>query len=239
MYGHLEALLYAAKKYEPMIYLSIALQAYSGLREGEVVNLSFSDISIKRRMGTVEKISLDLNKSDKFRMGKSHTGVIKKPRIQDVYCDFVEDIEDAIEFHKDYLEARGFSTEGDHPLFYNKQGNPMSVTTLQSRIRDLFNDYFLKILKETSDNTEFNGETYAYIEAYDDEYPGAHMFRHWFTMYLITKKKLRPEEVRKWRGDSPNSNSYEEYMHLNYDLIEEYRKTAYSFQERLIEDIYD
>lgn len=238
MYGHLDAMLYAAKMYEPMIYLAITLMAYAGLREGEVVNLSFADITEKRKIGVLEKITIDLQESDKFRRGKTHTGVIKKARQQDVYPDFIPNVAGAIEFHKDYLQAHGLLKEGKNPIFYNKYGGAMSVTTLTNRIRDLFNNYFLNVLKRTSSRCEFEGETYAFIEAYEDEYPGAHMFRHWYTMYLITKKKLRPEEVRKWRGDSPNSNAYEEYMHLNYDLIEAYRNTAYSFQESLIGDIY-
>ena len=38
--GYLDLLLYEAKKYEPGIALGIALGAYAGLREGEVVNVS-------------------------------------------------------------------------------------------------------------------------------------------------------------------------------------------------------
>lgn len=239
MYGHLDALLYTARKYDPMLFLAISLMAYAGLREGEVINLVFSDIKEIRKLGVLERITLNLSESDKFRKGKTHTGVIKKLRQQDVYPDFLADIDKAIEFHQDYLQAYGYSTEGNKPLFYNKHKNPMSVTTLTSRIRDLFKDYFLSILKSTSNNTEFEGETYAFIDAYEDEYPGAHMFRHWYTMYLITKKNLRPEELRKWRGDSPNSNAYEEYMHLNYDLVEAYKNTSYSFQESLLGDIYE
>ena len=239
MYGHLNAIRYAARKYDPMIHLAICLQAYGGLREGEVVNLSFSDISIYKRIGVTEKISLNLTKSDQFRKGKSHTGVIKKLRRQEIYPDFLEDTEKALNDHKKYLEAKGLPTEGNNPVFYNKYKKAMSVTTYSGRLKELFNNHFLRILKYSSEITEFEGETYAYIGSYEDEYPGAHMFRHWFTMYLITKKHLRPEEVRKWRGDSPHSNAYEEYLHTNYDLIEAYRDTAYSFQESLLEDIYE
>ena len=239
MYGHLDALLFAARKYDPMIYLAICLQAYAGLREGEVANLSFSDIEIRKRLGVVEKISIELVESNKYRRGKTPTGVIKKKRKQEVYPDFLQKVEDALEQHKDYLTIKGLPTEGDNPVFYNKHRRPMSVTSLINRIKELFEGPFLRILRESCENTEFEGETYAFLDTYEEEYPGAHMFRHWFTMYLITKKKLRPEEVRKWRGDAPNSNAYEEYMHLNYDLVQAYRNTAYLFQEGLLRDIYD
>ena len=82
MYGHLEAMLYAARKYDPMIHLAMCLMAYAGLREGEVVNLSFSDIRLSGGLGIVDKIEIYLKDSDKFRKGKTHTGVIKKIREQ-------------------------------------------------------------------------------------------------------------------------------------------------------------
>lgn len=239
MYGHLEAILYAAKMYDPMLYLAINLMAYAGLREGEVVSLSFEDIIENRTIGVLDKITINLNKSDRYRKGKTPSGAIKKIREQRVYDDFLPNVEEALKFHKDYLYTKGLFKDGESPIFYNKHGNAMSVTTLTTRIRNLFNNYFLKILKQTSIGTEFQGETQAYIEAYEDEYPGAHMFRHWFTMYLITKKNLRPELVREIRGDAPNSDSYEQYIHLNSELIKAYKNTVYSFQEHLLGDIYE
>ena len=237
MNKHLYTMLFCAKMYEPMIYLAIVFMAYAGLREGEVINLSFSDIQEKTKRVPIKKITLSLNKSDKYRIGKSHTGVIKKLRDQDVYDDFVNEVEEAIEFHKDYLESKGLPTEGDNPVFYNKINKPMSETTLLSRIKNLFENYFLDMLIRTSENMDFEGETYAYIRMYEDEYPGAHMFRHWFTMYLMTQTDESPEMIRKWRGDSPNSEAYQDYISLNADLIKLYKKTAYSFQEKLWEDI--
>lgn len=239
MYGHLKALLYAAKKYDPMTYLPIMIMAYSGLRIGALVNITFEDISVKRRLGVLERITVEARKPDRFRTGKSHKGSNKKIRTAEVYTDFLSDVAEAIEFHKDYLQAHGWAIEGENPCFINKYGGAISATTLSDRIRALFYDHFIDILRETSTSTEFEGETYAYIDYYEEEYPGAHMFRHWFTMYLIAKKNLEPAEVRKWRGDAPGSDSYEEYIHINSDLIEKYKTVAYSFQEQLLADIYD
>ena len=58
-------------------------------------------------------------------------------------------------------------------------------------------------------------------------------------MYLITKEHLRPELVRMWRGDAPNSDAYNNYIHLNYEMLDKYKKTVYCFQERLFRDIYE
>lgn len=238
MYGHLDALRYTALKYDSMIHLAITLQAYAGLREGEVANLSFSDITINRSIGDVSGIYIRLTDSDRYRTGKTHTGVIKKYRLkQQVFPDFEERVVEAIERHKDLLQVMGLPTEGDVPVFYNKFKRPMSVDTMTSRIRGLFMSEFLRVLEETSINTSFEGETLAYIASYRQEYPGAHMFRHWFTNYLITKKGLRDAEVRKWRGDSPNSMAYQQYIDTNVTLIEAYRKSTYSFQKHLLEGL--
>ena len=47
--GYLDLLLYEAKKYEPDITLGIALGAYAGLREGEVVNVTCGGLQTLRK----------------------------------------------------------------------------------------------------------------------------------------------------------------------------------------------
>ncbi len=239
MSGHLQALLYAAKKYDPMLFLALVLMAYSGLREGEVVNVTFADIEDSNLATTIDRIVINLYKNNRFRRGKSQFGSIKKIRAQKVYYKFVEKVREAIEFQKDYLYSRGYPTEGENPILYNEEGHAMSTTTLLSRIKALFQNYFLKILEKTSELTAFEGETYAYIEYYRRAYPGAHMLRHWFTMYLVCVENLRPEKVRELRGDSPKSNAYEIYLDINSDIVQAYKNTSYSFQEELMRDIYE
>ena len=47
--GYLDLLLYEAKKYEPDIAIGIALGAYAGLREGEVVNVTCGGVQTLRK----------------------------------------------------------------------------------------------------------------------------------------------------------------------------------------------
>lgn len=238
-YGHLKPLLHVAKMFNPMIRLAIVLLAYAGIRLGEVVNLTFSDINIVTQWACIKKIELALIHSDRFRSGKTSTGRTKKCRKQLVYIDFLQEVYDAIEAHKDYLQSKGFPTTGDSPLFYNNRKQPMAKYTLEGNIRKLFTTFFVPYLKETSATLPFNGVIQSFIETYERDYPGSHMFRHWFTMYLITQKQLPPEMVRKWRGDAPGSWSYEEYVHINAEMIESYKQSAYFFQENLLEAIYE
>lgn len=242
MYGYLELLLYEAMKYDPMLTLGIALQAYAGLREGEVVNLTVGKISMTHGLfSTLTAITIDLYTDAPFWVGytkKTDPGSIKKRREQRVYDNesFLKRIKDLYEEQLLRLEVMNCSTDKDAPLFVNKQGNPMTVQTYSGRIKRLFYDHFLPNLKETCEQQGTWPENAPYIEIYEKEYPGAHMFRHWFTMYLLTKAHLEVAEIQKWRGDS-SPESMAEYIHENSDLIDTYEKSSYRFQQQILEDI--
>ena len=238
--GYLDLLLYEAKKYEPDIALGIALGAYAGLREGEVVNVSYGKVrTLRRNFGIISGIEIDLtDKAPYFKNWRKKTdpGTIKKNRIQKVYNDFVSNISELYEYHMALRESKGFDVSEDEPLFVNKQGNPMSVQTYSDRVKNLFYERFLPTLKKTCEVQGTYADNAAFIDAYEVEYPGAHMFRHWFTMYLLTKAKLTSGEIMKWRGDS-SQESINDYIHENADLIEVFRDSSYTFQSQILEDI--
>ncbi|PZM78951.1 MAG: hypothetical protein DKM50_10345 [Candidatus Margulisiibacteriota bacterium] len=239
--GYLDLLIYEAKKYEPNITLGIALGAYAGIREGEVVNISCGRLStIRKSFGMVSGIEIDItNKAPYLKnwKGKTDPGAIKKNRVQKVYNDFVADINELYETHIKIMERKGFKTSPDAPLFVNKQGNPMTVQTYSDRVKTLFYERFLPALKTSCEKQGTYADNAAFIETYEVEYPGAHMFRHWFTMYLLTKAKLTSGEIMKWRGDS-SQESMNDYIHENADLIDIYRESSYTFQSQILEDIY-
>ena len=91
-------------------------------------------------------------------------------------------------------------------------------------------------LKKSCERQGTYADNAAFIETYEIEYPGAHMFRHWFTMYLLTKAKLTSGEIMKWRGDS-SQESMNDYIHENSELIEVFRESSYIFQAQILEDI--
>lgn len=239
--GYLDFLLYEAKKYEPDITLGIALGAYAGLREGEVVNVRCGRLNtIRKSFGMVSGIEIDLtDKAPHFQnwKGKTDPGTIKKNRVQKVYNDFITDINELYETHIAIMESRGFHISADAPLFVNKQGNPMTVQTYSNRVKTLFYERFLPSLKIACERQGAYAENAAFIETYENEYPGAHMFRHWFTMYLLTKARLTNGEIMKWRGDS-SQESMNDYIHENADLIEIFKESSYTFQSQILEDIY-
>lgn len=238
--GYLDLLIFEAKKYESEIALAICLQAYAGLREGEVVNMTCSSLSIiRKQFAMVSTIEINLLEPAVFFVNwkkKTKPGSIKKYRIQKVYGDFITLIVDLYDTHIQMMESKGYAISKDAPLFVNRQGNPMTVQTYSNRVRGLFYDYFLPALKFTCEKQNTWADNAAFIETYEKEYPGAHMFRHWFTMYLITKAKLSNGEVMTWRGDS-SQESMNTYVHENSELIEIYRESSYTFQAQFLEDI--
>lgn len=238
--GYLELLLYEAKKYDPDIVLGIALGAYAGLREGEVVNVSYGSVKILRKgFGAVAGIEIDLTETAPFFLGwegKTNPGAIKKNRRQRVYPDFATDVSLLYEQHKASMEERGADTGPDAPVFINKHGSPMTVQTYSGRVKSLFYQRFLPTLKLVCERQGTYGDNAAFIDAYTEEYPGAHMFRHWFTMYLLTKAGLTSGEIMKWRGDS-SQESMNDYIHENADMIRLFRDTSYTFQSRIIDAV--
>ena len=237
--GYLELLLYEARKHEPDVALGIALGAYAGLREGEVVNVSFGAVRMLRKgFGLTAGIELDLTGDAPFFAdwgGKTDPGSIKKYRKQRVYHDFTETVAGLLEEHTASMAARGLDTGDKAPVFVNRQGSPMTVQTYSDRVKSLFYKWFMPALRTTCEKQGTYAEHAAFIDAYEAEYPGAHMFRHWFTMYLLTKAGLTSGEIMRWRGDS-SQESMNEYIHENADMIRLFRETSYSFQARILED---
>lgn len=240
LHGHLNLFIYEAKKYDPMILPGIMLQAYAGLREGEVVNCTTSNIQpIAGGFGRIREVIVDLNEPAGFASsytGKTGFGSIKVPRSQKVYSDFVEKFMSALDAHERYLCICGYPLDDGRPLFYNKWGSPMSVSTYTGRIRKLFYEHFLPDLRKICEAQGTWAENAPYIEAYEREYPGAHMFRHWFTMYLLQYTALKPEEVSHLRGDS-DIESMKDYIHVNQRFITVFKDAVFTAQKGLLEEI--
>ena len=243
--SYMEILIFDAIKYDPMVAFGMALQAYSGLREGEIVNLTRNSIElIYGGFGRISRINIDINDEAPFvkeQTRKSQFGNIKVYRTAKVYPDFNDEILRMYGRHEDLLDSLGVDRGAAMPLFVDKWGHPMSVDTYKGRVKKMFYEHFLPDLKKLCISENAWAENAPYIEAYEKEYPGAHMFRHWFTMYLvkhiqITRNQDIVDIVADWRGDS-NRESMEEYLHMNADIVAIYKSVAKSFQRSLLEEI--
>lgn len=239
LYGYLDLILFECKMYDPELALAVALQAYAGLREGETVNLTYDRINLRYAgFGRIGSITLDLTEPAPFADNgrKSIFGKIKIPRKQTVYPDFNERIIELYEAHTARHNSMGIPTTGDAPVFVNKYNRPMSESTYTDHVKNLFYEHFLPDLRKVSEENGTWAIDAPYIEIYEEEYPGAHAFRHWFTMYLLQRAKLTIDEIAKWRGDS-SRESMLDYVHVNADMLEVYNSTVHTFQESLLEEI--
>lgn len=229
-YGYFDLFLRECQKYEPMIALGVALQAYAGLREGEIVNITYDNILLNYGgFGCLSSIDIDINNDSTFVQSENF-GHIKKYRTQRVYTDFTEYVFIL------YKQHESLYSNGTSAVFLNAYGRPMGVQTYTTKVKSVFYDHFLPDLKKICQAENTWAKHAPYIEQYESAYPGGHMFRHWFTMYLLTKTSLTREEISKWRGDSC-IESMDDYVHINGDIINWYKKSVYRFQERILEEI--
>lgn len=250
--GYLDLLLFEARKYDPMIALGIACQAYGGLREGEVVNLTRSSLQmIDTGFGHIGEIKINLMDEADFAkeyQGKCEFGYIKKYRVQQIYPDFISQIVELYDEHDSLLGMKQAADNPNAPLFVNNQGNPMTVDSYCGRVETLFRNYFVSALKKTCIADGSWAEHAPFIEAWEDkispdgkkirgEFPGCHMFRHWFTMYLLGNTTLSHDEIAHvWRGDS-SSEAMDTYIHVNAQMINLYQNAVFTFQQSILEEI--
>ena len=135
----------------------------------------------------------------------------------------------------------GTSDAASAPLFFNYRSKALTVDAYTARVRNLFKKHFLPVLIRLKDFDIGNTVYQEYYEAYSRDYPGAHMFRHWFTMYLIMHIKYTPNQnitdlVSKWRGDK-SREGMESYVHANAEVISHFQNAIINYQKTWVEEV--
>ncbi len=225
-------LLNLAFRYAPDIAFAICLQAFAGLRAGEVCNVrqeggpSGNGLIFTRIEGRVTKIEIDLLRELPMRGDGVICGKIKKERIQCVYPPFLEATSAAYELHKKYLAVQRF--EPDYcPMFVNKRGLAMTYDDYARRFAALIDDHFRAVLLECDDP-----ELRIYGQLLYENNLTTHALRHWFSVQLV----LRGEDIAQiqfWRGDK-NPESAFAYLQDKGDLVKELERTNDIFAEILM-----
>ncbi len=238
--------------HDPMLVLAVALQSAAGLREGEIVNLTRGSIDFRDGgFGRLDNILIDLEDEAPFAKaykGKTEFGKIKIKRTAEVYPDFIDEIYQLYKRHEMMLAKLGVPDEPEAPLFVDQWGKPMSVATYKGRLKKVFQNYFVPDLERLARSTGEWAKHAPFIEIWTDHmdpktgqiikasYPGAHMFRHWFTMYLLEHTSLGTEMIAKWRGDS-TSEAMEDYIHVNARMIDVFKNVVCAFQDEMLEEV--
>lgn len=229
----MEILIPLAFRYAREIAFGICLQAFAGLRAGEVCNVRQecsplgAGIRFTEAGGNVLKAEIDLRREFALRSDGAEVGRIKNERLQRVYPAFLNAFLRAYELHKDYLGKVSFEPEYA-PMFVNRNGKAMSYETYRLRFKTLIRDRLRPLLADSSDP-----ELRLYAQLLCERELGTHALRHWFTVQLL----LRGEDIadiQYWRGDKSPESAFI-YLQNKGDLVRELRET----NERLLDILLD
>lgn len=224
-------LLKLSELYYPEITLAIALQAYAGLRPGEVCNVRqatspLGGISITRRGDKFITFTIDLSHKYSMRSDLVDVGNIKKRRKQRVYTPFLPVIKMIYEKHLDYLDNVNFE-ERYSPMFVNSNGMAMTYISYKEKFERLISDYVIPELVNHDDS-----ELRHYGELLLENRLSPHALRHWFTVQLVLDG-LSTEMIAIWRGDN-NLDSASQYYKNKSELMNIYHEANNEFFNDII-----
>ena len=181
-YKVFEILIPMAFRYSRDIAFGLCLQAFAGLRAGEVLSvrqecsplgkgITFTEIG-----GRVVKAVIDVEQEVLIRDDDVEVSMIKKERLQGVYPAFLKAFCKAYEIHKEYLSGRTFDRDYC-PMFINRNGEAMTYESYRIRFHDLVNNHLRPYLIQSADP-----ELRLYGQLLYENQLGTHALRHWFTV---------------------------------------------------------
>lgn len=218
-----QILLRLAVRFVPDIAFAIGLQAFAGLRPGEVCNVRQvkgprgAGMIFTERDGRLVRVQIDLRHEYAMRSDGVICGKIKKERIQGVYPPFLPAFQTLYEMHMGILSERKY--ERDYcPMFLNHIGMAMTYKDYYNRFRKLVDEYLRPELLQQDDP-----ELRIYGQMLCENTLGPQSLRHWFSTQLA----LRGEDIAQlqfWRGDK-NPLSAFGYLMNKGDLVRELSET--------------
>jgi integrase len=216
-----------AFRYAPDIAFALCLQAFAGLRAGEVCNVRQeisplgSGIVFTRIGGDIRKIELDLMREIPLRSDGITVGRIKKERIQCVYPPFIDAFAAAYRFHLDHLSNHSFEAEYA-PMFVNARGKAMTYTDYSRKFAALVSNHFRQALLESED-----AECKIYGQLLYENKLGLHSLRHWFSVQLVLNGE-NIAQIQYWGGDKSPESAFV-YLQNKDDLVRELERTSADF----------
>jgi len=228
-----QILLNLACRYVPDIAFAMCLQAFAGLRAGEVCNVRQEGSPLGNGMiftymeDEAQNIEIDLTREIPLRGDGVICGKIKKERMQCVYPPFINAFCAAYEHHKAFLATQYFEA-AYCPMFVNNKGMAMTYKDYSRRFRALVNDRFRPTLLKSDDP-----ECRIYGQLLYEKRLTLHALRHWFTVQLV----LRGEDIAQiqyFRGDD-NPTSTFAYLQNKGDLVNQLKKAGGLLADLLIE----
>lgn len=223
-----------ALRYTPDIAFAMGLQAFAGLRPGEVCNVrqegspKGNGIIFTYLDGRVIRVDIDLTHEYAMRSDGIHCGKIKKERKQQVYPMFLDAFQQLYEHHKAFLATRTFESEFC-PMFINSNGMAMTYGNYYARFQYLVDTCLRPLLLKHSDP-----ECRIYGQMLCENKLAPHSLRHWFSVQLALRGETI-DQLQFWRGDR-NPESALVYLQNKGDLIHELIKTNELLAKFLLEE---
>lgn len=222
-----------AFRWTPEIAFAICLQAFAGLRPGEVCNVRQEHSPLGGGLvvtlidGVIRKVEIDLTAEYVLRSDGVSCGRIKKERWQRVYPAFLPAFAQAYEFHRRILRD---NYEPQYcPMFVGSRGKAMTYDNYRGKFSDLIVAHVRPALMNHSDP-----ECRLYGQLLYEHTLGPHALRHWFSVQLV----LMGEDVaglQYWRGDS-NPESALLYLQNKDDLMRELSETNNMLADFLVSE---
>lgn len=229
----LRVLISQAFQYTPDIAFALCVQAFAGLRPGEVCNVRQPEsplgpgVFVTEVGGRVTAVEIDLRKELRLRSDGIDTGKIKKERIQCVYPRFLSAFTDAYSLHKEWLEGK--KCEAEYlPMFVNSRGMAMRYKNYLDRFHELVEEHLRPTLLGSDDP---DLRLYGQLLCTNSLSP--HALRHWFTVQLVLWGE-GVAGIEYWRGDT-NPQSALTYLRNKGDLKRELRMSNDAFAEMFME----
>lgn len=220
-----------SKVYYPELTFAIALQAFAGLRPGEVCNVrqAISPVgeSIKyQRVGTkLRNFEINLQHKYKMRNDMVDVGSIKVKRKQKVYPKYLPLIDELYKRHLEILQTYELE-DGCYPMFVGCNGKAITVKSYREKIQRLINKYLRNELLKSDDNILRH-----YGEILTQKTLSPHFLRHFFTVRLVLDD-LQAPLIAYWRGD----RSLDTALHYCRNK-EELRNAIYDSNVKVVETI--
>ncbi|MBR5266969.1 MAG: site-specific integrase [Lachnospiraceae bacterium] len=230
--------------HDPMILLPMAMQAFGGLRAGEVCNIRQmyskhgAGIKLQIESGHITKATIDIRYVYQMRSDGVRVGRIKKPRQQSIYPAFLSLFEQIYNNHMELLKKYNYEKEYA-PMFLSKQNSngtykAMRYAAYQRRFSSIVDILIGELIRSSTASER------AYAELLLSHDVGTHILRHWFSVQLVLHGENQVG-IMNWRGDK-NPLSAIIYLQNKGELIKKYKKVGDTLGKYTIsqwEDIHD
>lgn len=185
-----------AKQYDAMMAFPIALEAFSGMRRGEVCQMAQQRIIITAPYGRSINFVIDLRHELMLRDDGRRTGEIKRPRIQLVYEAFLPNLDELYRDHKFILHQQGYDNNKFGALIIGNNGKAMST----DRYAERFNNLVCRLTKRVMEMANQNHyQASLDINLLLNYKMTPHSLRFFFTQYVARRENTHT--LAMYRGD--------------------------------------